>query len=44
MKKCEDCKYYQKCLEWNCLKNPEECSYFEPAEEEQAETAKDEEK
>jgi len=33
MKRCEGCKYYQKCIEWNCLKNPEECSYFEPVEE-----------
>jgi len=29
-RRCENCRYYKKCLEWNCLKNAEECEYFEP--------------
>ncbi len=29
-RKCENCKYYEKCKEWNCLKDPNECKYYEP--------------
>ncbi len=32
-RKCENCKYYKQCLEWNCLKDPNECDHYTPVAE-----------
>lgn len=26
---CKKCKHYKQCLEWDCLKDPNECEFYE---------------
>ena len=29
MRDCNKCKHYKQCLEWDCLKDPNECEFYE---------------
>jgi len=26
---CKKCKHYKQCLEWDCLKDPNKCEFYE---------------
>ena len=29
-KDCRNCRHYKQCVEWDCLKSPDECDHYSP--------------